>query len=443
MAALFCNEEGMEASKLHLLTIAGVLAILCTILSVSSVPATALEHPITSEGLVDLKGREIIPCRFDWVRADNDGLFCCYEKRAPGSVGGIWTRVYNKDGKELLKSAQGILKVVILHDVPEGTVLGKLPADTVILAFSPRGRTLLSLNGKEIIAPQKEGISIVRAAEYMIFAPKGDGIDYGAAKTVFIYDTVKGEAVGEPWRIKEVCEKWLLPDNTTFPIPSGIEEDGISIINTGAPTGKALCYLFDGKRRMSSARFVTISDAHDGLRIVGRRSDSSPTKYGIIRYGIVDAKFKYRVLPEYSEMQYLNNNRYFAQKETGSAYELIDGNGKKLGELPEGTYEANVGGDLILCKRHVGSGESRRAVISVVAPDGKVLCTQDNYGGGDCRDGIALLVEQGASLKEIGYTVVTGEGVVAHGVKGYKLTPTKQQCLIKTVFVRYTSAGKN
>lgn len=433
----------MIVTRRHRKTTAKVAASFCALVSLTALPAIALEHPITSEGLVDLKGHEKIPCRFDWIRSDNDGLFVCYEKRKPGTIGGVWTRVYNKDGKELLKSNQGILKVVILHDVPEGTVLDKLPPDTVILAFSPRGRTLLSLDGKEIIAPQKQGISVVRAGECMIFAPKGDGIDYGAAKTAFVYDTVKGEAIGEPWRIKEVCEKWLLADNTTFPIPSGIEEDGISIINTGAPVGRGLCELSGGKSRRSSARVQTVNDAHDGLRIVGRRSDSSSKKYGTIKYGIVDAKFKYSVLPEYSELQYLNYNRYFAKKETGSAYELIDGNGKKLGELPEGTYKAITRGDLTLCMRHVGSGENRRAVISVVDSDGKVLCTQDNYGGGDCGNGIALLVEQGASLKEISYTIVTGEGVVARGVRGYKLTPTKSQRLIKKVFVRYPSAGKN
>ena len=247
------------------------------------------------------------------------------------------------------------MKVVILHDVPEGTVLDKLPPDTVILAFSPRGRTLLSLNGKEIIAPQKQGIAVVRAGEYMIFAPKGDGIDYGAAKTVFVYDTVKGEAIGAPWRIKEVCEKWLLPEDV-----SGLAPDG-----------------------------------------------------------------------------------FIAQRKISSANEQIDGKGSRTFELPEGTYKAITRGDLTLCMRHVGSGESRRAVISVVDSDGKVLCTQDNYGGGDCGNGIALLVEQGASLKEISYTVVTSEGVVAHGVKGYKLTPTQEQRLIKAVFVRYPSAGKN
>lgn len=247
------------------------------------------------------------------------------------------------------------MKVVILHDVLDGTVLDKLPPDTVILAFSPRGRTLLTLNGKEIIAPQKQGISVVRAGEYMIFAPKGDGIDYGATKTVFIYDTVKGEAVSAPWRIKEVCDKWLLPEEVQFPTQNGA----------------------------------------------------------------------------------------FAQKDMDSAHKTIDDNGKKTGELPEGTYDVINGGALTLCKRHVGSGESRRAVISVVAADGKVLCTQDNYGGGECRDDIALIVEQGASLKEISYTIVTGEGVVAHGIKGYKLTPTKEQRLIKTVFVRYPSTGKN
>jgi hypothetical protein len=406
---------------------------LCLNLTLCLTSSQALEHPITTQGLVDLTGKEIIPCKYEWVQHGRDGLFCCYEKIKPGYVNGVWTRVYNSEGKELYRTKHGIVRIYILHEVPAGIVLQELPPDTVLAVTTPKGRSLLSLDGKELISPKKQGIKMVKAGEFIVFAPPGDFVDYAAELTVLIYDTVRKEIVSESWRKKEVCDAWIVSANAT---ESG-DKDTL-IVHSKDPDGHALSYLLNVNGHLTSRLFQSVGTLQDGVRIV-----QMPGAPEHPLYGIIDSKFEFCVKPEYSEITYLGPNRFLAKTAKDSSYLVIDKSGNTIGELPKDTNKVEPGGAVSICHYYVGIGSERHNIIAVVNLDGKTLYSQENFGGGSCRDGTAVIVEPGGKEKEIAYTVVTADGVIARGVKGYKLEPTTDKRLIKSVFVKYPSENKN
>lgn len=124
-----------------------------------------------------------------------------------------------------------------------------------------------------------------------------------------------------------------------FEAATNFDQDGFARVwSSNADPNKRRCYLIDQHgRRILAPEYEGIFGFHNGLAIV-----RVTTKYGTLRYGIIDKNSNSVLQPAWMKLEFLCRKIYVAQRNSGDPFTAITADGSTLFEFSPETSRSQV-----------------------------------------------------------------------------------------------------
>lgn len=442
---------------------AAIYKLVLMVLLASASISSAVAAPRYKCSIIDNFGHEIVPCKYSSIQYAGKGLFLLSEvNSSTGWHLPIYSKVVNEDGKEIHVQLPKGSVLETLFVPTEGAAssskaLSNLPPGTLLEFRSICGCGLADSKGKILLEPEYR--QVIRSKMGLFEA-------FGAGQFVLVYDAAIGKRYTDPVKLglidfESVVDGQLIANrmlfhnhgprnalygyfdgngeiaiNPDFEAASPFEEDGFARVWTqvSSPENRR-CYLIDTSgKRVESPEFESISEAHNGLAVVGVRDAA-----GVVSHGIIDRKFKYLLRPEWHSLNYLCRNMYMAERKSGDPPVAISPDGAELFKFPPDTSSAKESEGLILVFHNRASGSSGIVSlpknVSVLSLDGRKIYSANNCKVVSFANGTAVLAQDSDVVGEDEYkcTVITKTGITAKNITAWRLEPVGRNRLIKFV----------
>lgn len=382
------------------------------------------------DGVIDLHGREIIPCKYKSIKDLGAGLIGAREYAPGGEQYHAPMHVFNFRGKEIeidLPEDFVLVNVFFIREpaTPSSKdLLEKLPADALLEVRRDRDYRLLTMDGFAVLDNYDYPLCRYSYEKYVVFQD---------LRTVWFSR--------QPYQ----CWMFLVDPLTGRKIYSGPEieriksqrdADQLKYPNTEQITGKD----FDGKTFICSVCGRGRADVSDGFSWDGWNCENAIV-FAFNRkgnrereYGIANRKRELTVIPMYSQLIYLFDDVYLAQTSKGSTAFLINGQGKKLPTpLPAGTFYSLCKGGVILCEQGEGLPELLRK-FSVYTRTFEPIVTSAKGTVSSFYKGVVLsyLCQAREFGVETSYDVTSKDGTLGTGIRADHLEVLNSELLIKS-----------
>lgn len=373
------------------------LGVFAGVASTVAVPARAWfdQKVYHLKGLVDLRGKEIVPCRYSKIAYLGGGLFEATEAGNGSATESGAAHIFNKNGKELilkLPDKTELHKVYFIKAPKETDDFSlALPADALIEVRSGTKYSIVTSDGNVVMANYDTPVEPYVSHRYLVFRPAGTlftVLSSDSNKKVFVADRDTGKLILNAQQLANLS------------LRGGLKQEPPSINSIKWMTS------------IKSGEEVENTIASN-LWIEGLAVASAKVKDGPAKFGLVDCAHKYVLTPQFLTLKHLCDGKYVAQNSPGGPLVLIDASGRLLNGLPPRTYEAKYSQGLIICRQNKSAPLKGRKV-SVLNSRFKTLfaaLNSDEYAFGY---GIAVIRSDldRDQFAQRQLTVVTRNGVV-------------------------------
>lgn len=407
-------------------------AILCGMFLIgfvaSSLPVFSCQMPQYKGGLIDLHGREIMPCETNSLKYLGDGLFVSYEvEKSSDRPKGVF-HFYNSDGKLLnprVPEGWELTQVFVPHPNAMSEVsIDDLPTNSLLGLKRGRKHRLVDMHGKNVLSKDQDYLCCFPYDDFLVFSehsmPEHLGADDPA---LFAFNP----NTGQKFYGKDV-ERFVYKHDVPFERMNK-KEIAAQIMKVNHLDSKSQWVDIRHPIRGQSTLFEPepLDGWNDNLAVVycGQKGSQG------YKLGLINRNFEFVLAPEFSKLKYLRQDLYLSRKEKTDSCIAIDSHGKALSLFPPHTINAYVSDDLMVCE-HAANGVDSRTAVSLIDCDGKVLHTVPNSRVESFRAGVAVLATNDWSCMwhDNVLSILTRDGVTASGLIGVKAEPTSNKHLL-------------
>lgn len=385
------------SKKLGVVKVLLYLGAFACVASILALPARAWfeEKVYDLKGVVDLRGKVIVPCQYSRIAYLGGGLFEAIEAGSDRATESAKVHIFNRNGKELILNLpeKTELHKVYFAKALKGTedFSSALPSDALIEVRAGTKYSIITLDGEVVMANYDNPVRPYFSHGYLVFRPAGSlftVFSSNSNKNVFVADPDTGKLILNAMQLATLSRRSELKES-----PSSID---------------SLKWMTSTKSGEEFENTIASQAWINGLAVASVKVKDGPAKFGL-----VDRAHKYVLTPQYLTLKHLCDSQYLAQKTLGGPLVLIDASGRLLNGLPPRTYEAKYSQGLIICKQNKDAPLKGRKV-SVLNRQFKTLfaaLNSDEYAFGY---GIAVIRSDLGKdqFAQRLLTIVTRDGVV-------------------------------